>query len=197
MTPQASSETDRDQWLDSRRQRLRTAGEWLRSGGSVLLYGPSGARKSTALAALAATAARSRVLRCTPAERGAGTRYAALADLLSRVTPEQFDQVPAAGRRLLAAVAAGAGDGVEPAEVRRALVALWRALARARPLLVVVDDLQWVDEASADVLEFAATGVDDVPVHLAAAERVPPGGRPRRRHLCPSPLLVVGLEARV
>lgn len=203
VTRWASSQVDRDRWLDGRRQRLRTAGEWLRSGGSVLLYGPGGAGKSAALATVTATAARSRVLRCTPSECTAGTRFAALADLLSRITPEQFDRVPAASRRLLTAVAAGSAGtassgsayAFEPAEVERAALALLRALARTRPLLVVVDDLQWVDEASADALAFAAARVDDLPVHMAAAERVAPGDRPRRRSLCTSPLLVVGLEA--
>jgi hypothetical protein len=42
-----------------------------------------------------------------------------------------------------------------------------RAMARTRPVLLVVDDLQWVDRHTADVLRFVAAPVDDLPLRMA------------------------------
>jgi predicted ATPase len=191
---QASSEMDRDRWPAGRRQRLHPAREWLLSGGSVLVFGPAGTGKSAALDVVTAAAVRSRVLRCAPTERDADRRYAALLTLIRSVTSAELDAVPAARRRVLDTGVSGDLDSFGPAAARLAALTLFRVLARSRRLLLVVDDLQWVDEASADALRFVASRVDDVPVHLAAAERVAAGAAPSRRALCPSPLLLVGPE---
>jgi hypothetical protein len=95
---------------------------------------------------------------------------------------------------VLAASASGDLGSFGPAEVRLAALNLFRVVARSRPLLLIIDDLQWVDEASAEALRFVGRRVGDVPVQVAAVERVAPGHRPLRRALCASPLLVVGLE---
>ncbi|GII21848.1 hypothetical protein Pme01_14450 [Planosporangium mesophilum] len=183
-----------DRWLDGRRQRLYTAREWLLAGGCALLYGPVGVGKSAALDMVTATAIQSRVLRWAPTVRDADRRFAFLVGLLGAVSPAELDAVTGPRRQVLAAAARGELALVAPDAVRLSVLSLFRALARSRPLLVVVDDLQWVDEASADVLRFVSSRVDDVPVQVAAAELVEPEGLPRRRALCPSPLLVVRLE---
>ncbi|HEV7897333.1 MAG TPA: ATP-binding protein [Planosporangium sp.] len=185
---------DHDGWLEGRRQRLRTAREWLLAGGSALLYGPVGAGKSAALDLVTAAAIQSRVLRCAPTESDADHRFAALVGLLGSITPAERDAVAVSRRQVLGAATPDDLDPVAPAAVRLAVLSLFRTLARSRPLLLVVDDLQWVDEASADVLRFVSSRVDDVPVQLVAAERVEPDCLPLRRPLCPSPLLVVRLE---
>jgi hypothetical protein len=185
---------DGEQWLAGRRQRLHTAQEWLVSGGSALLFGPVGVGKSAALDMVTAAAVRSRVLRWAPTEGDADRRFATLTGLLGSIGSADLDAVPANRRRVLAAVVSGNLKSVAPATVRVAALNLFRVLARSRPLLLVVDDLQWVDGASADVLRFVASRVDDVPVRMGAAERVEPGGLPLRRALCPSPLLLAVLE---
>jgi hypothetical protein len=106
----------------------------------------------------------------------------------------ELDAVPGARRRVLAAAMSWDLDSVAPAAVRLAALNLFRVLARSRPLLLIVDDLQWLDEASADVLRFVAPRVEDLPVQMAAAERVAPDCLPLRRGLCPPPLLVVRLD---
>jgi hypothetical protein len=199
------------QTLASRRGRLRTATEWLLSGGSALFFGPAGVGKSAALDVLAAAATQSRILRHAPGADDAGRAFSTLAGLLSSVTPAELDPVPPARRRALP-TAATAGQGTAatgqgwatpaaagqrpatPAATRLAALNLFRVLARSRPLLLIVDDLQWVDELSADTLRFVASRVEDLPVRMAASERVDPGCLPLWRALCPAPLLVVRLD---
>ena len=50
-----------------------------------------------------------------------------------------------------------------------------RALAAAGPLLIAIDDVQWLDAASSDVLSFAARRLEDEPVAFLLAKRP---GRP-------------------
>ncbi|HMI92868.1 MAG TPA: AAA family ATPase, partial [Polyangiales bacterium] len=52
-----------------------------------------------------------------------------------------------------------------------AFAALARAYCRARPLVVVIDDLHWGDESSLLLLEFVAQQLHDVPLHLVCALR--------------------------
>ena len=177
-----------------RRHRLQTAREWLLSGGSVLFFGQPGVGKSAAVDLVTASAVQSRVLRCAPTPDDAGRAFGALAALLSSVSVAELDAVPGARRRVLAAAMSWDLDSVAPAAVRLAALNLFRVLARSRPLLLIVDDLQWLDEASADVLRFVAPRVEDLPVQMAAAERVTPDCLPLRRGLCPPPLLVVRLD---
>jgi len=182
--------------LVGRRHRLQTAGEWLLSGGSVLFFGPAGAGKTAALDVVTAAVVQSRVLRYAPADRSTGPDrpFGALAGLLATITAAELESVPAARRRVLAAAVSAGADPVAPvtpAAMRLAVLNLLRVLARERPLLLIVDDLQWLDEASAEVLRFVAPRVDDLPVQMAAAERVAPDSLPLRRGLCPPPLLVV------
>jgi hypothetical protein len=189
----SAGESD-DHSLVGRRHRLQTAREWLLSGGSVLFFGPVGVGKSAAVDLVTAAAIQSRTLRCSPRLDTAGRPFGALADLLSSITVAELDAVPDARRSVLAAAMSWDLDSVTPAAVRLAVLNLFRVLARSCPLLLIIDDLQWVDEASADVLRFVAPRVEDLPVQMAAAERVAPDGLPLRRGLCPPPLLVVRLD---
>ena len=45
------------------------------------------------------------------------------------------------------------------------------AVAAARPLLLVLEDLHWADSASLDLLRFVARGIDEVPLLLVATYR--------------------------
>jgi hypothetical protein len=183
------------QTLVGRRHRLQTAGEWLLSGGSVLFFGPVGVGKSAAVDVVTAAAVQSRILRYAPGGGDAGRAFGTLTGLLSSITVAELEAVPAARRRVLAAVMSADLDSVTPVAVRLAALNLFRVLARVRPLLLVVDDLRWMDEVSADVLRFVASRVEDLPVQMAAAEQVAPDHLPLRRSLCPPPLLVVRLDA--
>src|SRR5262249_17586461 len=71
--------------------------------------------------------------------------------------------------------------------VRLAVLELVRALAADRPVWLVLDDVQWVDQPSAGVLRFVARRLEGVGARVLAAERVPDGGAPTALDLCPPP----------
>lgn len=95
--------------------------------------------------------------------RGASTEvrlgYAGLADLLAEIDEgEALARLPGPQRRALAAaLLRDEGEGVppDPRAVGTGLWSLLEELARPRPLLVAIDDLQWLDPSSADALAFA------------------------------------------
>jgi DNA-binding CsgD family transcriptional regulator len=154
--------------------RARLAGE---SGvGSVVVVGPAGIGKSTVLEACAADAD-ARVLRAT-AEGEAGLPYLTLVDLFDGVAGRDLTGLPGHLRAafegaLLRGEHTGAAN--DQLAVRLAVLAVLRRLASADPLLMVVDDLQWVDAPSAEVLRFVARRVTGDRIRMLAAERVDTG----------------------
>ena len=52
-----------------------------------------------------------------------------------------------------------------------AFLALLRQLAREEPVLIAVDDVQWLDPSSARVLSFAARRLRDLPIGLVVTQR--------------------------
>ncbi len=114
-----------------------------------------------------AQAAGLRVLFCAPAEIEAALAYASLADLLSGVEPQVFAALAAPQRDALevALLRAGRGDAVAPQRaVATAAVSVLDQLASSAPVVVAVDDVQWLDRPSARVLEFAARRLEGRPV---------------------------------
>ncbi|MGW2717490.1 ATP-binding protein [Streptomyces sp. NPDC001492] len=173
-----------------RDELLSAAREQLARGGSVLLHGPAGIGKSTALRALASeygTAART-VLRCSATESESHLPFLALADLLGLVVDQVYDKLPAAQRTALESALTGRGESTlqrDGLALRLAVLSALRALAERGPVLVVADDLQWLDPASAELLGFAARRLGDTPVQLLCAVRTE--GQEYDRHLSASP----------
>jgi DNA-binding CsgD family transcriptional regulator len=167
----------------------------LASGSSVLVVGPPGIGKSTVLAALADAVPGARVLRAAAAEVEYGLPYLTLVDLFGAVLAEQGSLLP---RHLRAALDAALLRTVAPATpqdelaVRLAVLELVRILAAQAPLLMVIDDLQWVDEPSAGVLHFVARRLADLRVQVLAAERAEQGSA--RAQLCPEPSVELPLR---
>jgi len=74
----------------------------------------------------------------------------------------------AAGRLLLE----GAVPGGDPTVLlAHSLLWLCSALAERRPLALVVDDAQWADRSSVEVLSYLARRIDDLPLLIAIAAR--------------------------
>ena len=67
------------------------------------------------------------------------------------------------------------GSPPEPRAIAMGLLALLRSLAADGPLLVAMDDLQWLDAASAEALVFAARRLEDEVISFLLAKR--PGRR--------------------
>ena len=131
-------------------------------GGALVLSGDPGMGKTALLNALAesAAAAGTVVLRVTGAEFEGEISFAGLNQVLLPVLGD-VDELGAAHRDALR-VALGFGTGPPPDRLlvsNAVLVLLQRAAARG-PLLLIVDDLPWIDRASAAVLSFVARRLD-------------------------------------
>jgi DNA-binding CsgD family transcriptional regulator len=151
-----------DAFLVGRSQELALVAAFLdrarADGESLLVAGEAGAGKTALLDAAArlASAAGFLVLRAAATEFEAGLSYATLNQVLLPLRAE-FDQVSPAYREALE-VALGFGFGPAPDRltVSNATVELLNQAAASRPVLVIVDDLPWLDRASAGVLGFVA-----------------------------------------
>lgn len=145
------------------------------ASGVLILTGEAGAGKSTLLE-LAAGAHGGRVLRMAGSDSEANLPFAGLHQLLRPVLGAA-GELPARQRSALlgaVALADSDGDGDGPPDrllVGVALLALLSDLAARSPLLVVADDLQWVDAESLAALGFAARRIDDEPLALLGATR--------------------------
>jgi DNA-binding CsgD family transcriptional regulator len=183
--------------LVGRRDLLAAARRGLASGPGVLLCGPAGIGKSALLTAIADEArarhaerggAPATTLRCAPGDGDARWPYGGLIDLFAAVPPDVLDGLPP---QPAGALRAALLRGTEPADdrgglaVRVAVTETLRRLARRGPVLLELDDLQWLDEPSAAVLAFALRRLADAPVTVVAAERVEPGAQPLRLDCCP------------
>jgi DNA-binding CsgD family transcriptional regulator len=98
------------------------------------------------------------VLRATPATAETRLSFAALGDLLEPALAETLPELPAPQRRALEVALLLEDSEGRPPDHRAVSVAFLgalRALAEAAPVVVAVDDVQWLDPPSALVLEFA------------------------------------------
>ena len=148
-------------------ERARTGGE------ALLLCGEPGAGKTALLdaAAEAAVQAGSLVLRAAGVEFEADLTYSALHQVLLPVFGE-FGRLSAVHQDALNA-ALGLSETPPPGRLRVSAAALTvlRQAAAARPVLVIIDDLPWLDRASAGVLGFVARRLAGSCVGFLAASR--------------------------
>jgi len=142
-------------------------------GGALLMSGDAGVGKTLLLEVAAARAASAgiTVVRAVGAEFEANVSFAGLNQVLHPLLGELQRLDAAHGQALT--VALGLGDGPPPGQllVANAALALLHQTASVAPLLVIVDDLPWLDRASAVVLGFAARRLDGSRVGLIAASR--------------------------
>jgi len=98
------------------------------------------------------------VLLCRPAAPEVNLSYAGLSDLLADVMPSGFDHLPRPQRRALDAALLRASDddpAPDPRAVAAGFLSVISELARATPVLLAIDDIQWLDEPSRQIVEFA------------------------------------------
>ncbi|MEV7080004.1 AAA family ATPase [Streptomyces sp. NPDC093516] len=143
------------------------------AGGALLLSGDPGVGKSALLDAVAASAVRDRirVLRAAGAEFEADISYSALNQILLPLHGS-LDRLDRSGREAMS-VALGFGAGTPPKRlvVCNATLALLRSAAEDGPVLLIVDDLPWVDRASAAVFGFVARRLSGDRIRFLAASR--------------------------
>lgn len=153
----------------------------------LLLEGLAGIGKTSVLDAISAQLGASglRTVRVSLTAAETVLSWAGLISLCGQLRSEAREQLPSAQREALVAALGGEGPReVEPMLVAAALAGLVAAeVAEHAPLLVVVDDVHWLDHASASALAFAIRSVASLPVAFAIASR------PERRPLEPERLL--------
>ncbi|MFJ5218820.1 ATP-binding protein [Streptomyces sp. NPDC088354] len=141
--------------------------------GALLLSGEPGVGKTAMLNAVAqrASAAGVRILRAVGAEFETDMTYSGLNQLLLPLH-EEIEALDDLYREALR-VALGFGTGSPPRGlvVANATLALLRRAAAQQPLLLVVDDLPWIDRASSVILGLVTRRLAGTPVTFLAAAR--------------------------
>ena len=147
------------------------------SGSAALfLGGEPGIGKTTLWSAAVEEARRRRyvVLSTRAVESDTKLAFAALADLLEPAADDMLPELPEPQRRAIAVALLREDPGARALDQRAVgagTTTMLRLLARSAPVVVAVDDLQWLDRASARVLDFALRRVGDVPLGLVATSR--------------------------
>ena len=124
------------------------------------------------------------VLDCRLRPSDVGLSHLGLTDLLRPVTDEAIGELPWPQRRalLIATLREEPGpEALDPLAVAIGLAALFGAQAARGPLLLAVDDLQWLDRASAKALAFALSRVGTQAVRCLATVRLEGARRDWRR----------------
>jgi DNA-binding CsgD family transcriptional regulator len=118
-----------------------------------------------------------RVLSTHPGSSDVSLAFAGMADLLAEVVAETLHRLPPPQRRALEiALLLRDPKGVPPDDraVGTAFLGCLRVIAGASPVLIAVDDIQWLDTASMHALEYASRRLAREPVGLLAAVRTAP-----------------------
>ena len=142
-------------------------------GRALVLRGEAGVGKSALLEYVTGAAADMRVARAAGVESEMELAFAGL-HLLCAPLLDQLEGLPVPQRDALG-VAFGLREGGVPDRflVGLAVLTLLSEVAEDRPLLCLIDDAQWLDAASAQVLAFAARRLLAEPVGLVFAAREP------------------------
>jgi DNA-binding CsgD family transcriptional regulator len=152
--------------------------------GCVVLLGEPGVGKTT-LWRHGVEVARARgftLLLCRPLELDMRVPFAGLRDLLAGVLDEVLAVLPGPQRRALGAalrLADPPGGPPEPSAIAFALHSGLEAVARRAPVLIGIDDMQWLDQPSAGALRFALHRLGSVAIRMLVAQRAEgPGSGP-------------------
>jgi DNA-binding CsgD family transcriptional regulator len=114
------------------------------------------------------------VMTASAAQSEVTLTYVGLGDLFADVPDVMFEGLPPPQRRALAVALLHAEPGEGPLAQRAVaagFLAVLTALAETGPVLVAVDDVQWLDAASAALLGFAARRLRSLPVRLLLSIR--------------------------
>lgn len=140
-------------------------------GGAVMLRGEAGVGKTALLDAVAVRGGAMRVLRTTGVEAETDLAFAALHQVLWPVTG-MLDALPGPQHdAVCAALGLAAGTAGDRYLLGAAVLSLLVEAAAPDGLICVVDDFQWIDQASADALLFAARRLETEKIAMLFAVR--------------------------
>jgi len=146
---------------------------------ALAITGDIGIGKTMVWRHVVRTASRSsRVLSCQPALSERPLSFSALHDLLGEVAVEILSVLPSSRRTAVQAMLLGGtssrpystdcSDAFRPSRERqvlaRGVLDTLQALSAEAPLIIAVDDAQWLDRPSAGVLEFCSRRLHSEPV---------------------------------
>jgi predicted ATPase len=108
------------------------------------------------------------VMSARPSSAEVSLAFSGLTDLFSEVGPPCMEALPPVQRHALdvALLRHEAVPAVDARTVSTAVLSALRHLASASPLLIAIDDVQWLDGASAGCLRFALRRLEASPVTL-------------------------------
>src|SRR5580700_3976512 len=154
--------------------------------GSLVIRGEAGVGKTALLEYLTQRAADCRVISVTAVQWEVELAFAALHQLCAPIL-DGLEMLPAPQRKALR-ITLGLHDDPVPDRflVGLAVLSLLAEAAEDRPLVCMVDDAQWLDQASAQVLAFVARRLGMESVGLVFAARAP------AEELAGLPQLVIG-----
>jgi DNA-binding CsgD family transcriptional regulator len=143
---------------------------------ALVVEGEAGAGKSRLWRAAIAVAADAgcRVLRSEPSASEADSPFAGLSDLLAGILPALADGIPWPQREAIevALLLRPAGDTAPTAHaIGLAVLAALRSCVDDGPVLLAIDDVQWLDTGSIEALGFALRRIIGGPLSLLLAAR--------------------------
>ncbi|HET8952899.1 MAG TPA: AAA family ATPase, partial [Solirubrobacteraceae bacterium] len=171
MTEAVGRLVGRDRELERLRAVLGAPTSW---PAALLLEGEAGAGKTALWTAGLELARGCRILRARPTGAEAQLAFSALGDLLEGLGDDALAELPGLQRRALEAALLIGEEEAPDADLRAVAVAVLsvlRRLAAERPVVLAVDDEQWLDAPTAAALTFALRRLRDEPVLVLAARR--------------------------
>ena len=143
---------------------------------SLVLRGEPGIGKSALLEWAGASAAGFLVLGAVGVESDMELPYAGLQQLCAPILSARATLPQHQRHALETALALDAGPPPERFLVGLAVAGMLTSAATERPVLCLVDDVQWLDVVSAQTLSFVARRLGEVPVGIVFAARQPVDG---------------------
>jgi DNA-binding CsgD family transcriptional regulator/tetratricopeptide (TPR) repeat protein len=139
--------------------------------GALVLRGEAGIGKTALVDYVAAGHGGARILRTEGVQAEMELAFAALHQLCLPLLGE-LDRLPDPQREALeTAFGLSSGSSPDPFLVGLAVLTLFSDAAEAHPLVCLVDDAQWLDHSSAQVVSFVARRLDAESVIMLFAER--------------------------
>jgi len=165
---------------DKELERMRTLVDDARAGtsGALLVHGTAGVGKTALLDELAreATALELTVLRAVGVSSESNVAWSGLSELLHPLAGQIRSLPVGHAAPLAAALALGPPAEADRFAIGVATLSILAAAAAQSPVVAIVDDLQWVDAASAQAILFAGRRLAAEGVALVLARRDGPDG---------------------